>query len=244
MKAVQKSCTGWKDHLHARGADGKRFRVEAAQRKPGNDPGGQGDQGRRELLVVQEPQHQRENDDSDDEIDVVFSEPAGEPVEKHLRGDDQFDAFFQENEPERKLDAAHDGLGKQLGELVDNTGQREQEQQRAEDDAGGADHGFRDQRRIGDGDRAHGFQGLHRHRQSVVIPRGDVKQPERQEDRRGAQLVDQNHSDDDGQQRAQVPEGAGKLDPVESQGAVVGLRRICGGRFCWGWVVHRSPRRV
>ena len=235
MKAVQKSCKDGKITFMGVGPMESASGVESAQRKPGDDPDGQGGQGRRELLVVQEHQHQREDDDSDDEIDVVFGEPAGKPVEKHLRGDDQLDALSQEDESERELDAAHDRLGEQLGELVDHAGQREHEQERAEDDAGGGDHRFGDHRRIGDGDGAHGLQGLHRHRQPVVIPRDEVKQPEGQEDRRWAQLVDQNHADDDGQQRAQVAEGAGKLDPVESQGAVVGLRRICGGRFCSGW---------
>ena len=151
--------------------------------------------------------------------------------------------FFRKTRPSESWMPRTTGWVNSLASLSTMPVSANKSDRRAEDDAGGADHGLGDQRRVGDGDRAHGLQRLHRHRQSEVIPRGEVKQPERQEDRRGAQLVDQNHSDDNGQQRAQVPEGAGKLDPVESQGAVVGLRRVWGGRFWWGWVVHRTPRR-
>ena len=80
MKAVQKSCKDWEDHLHGRGAYGKCPGVEAAQHKTGNDAGCQGDQGCRKFLVVQKPQHQGENNNSNDEIDVVFGESAGEPI--------------------------------------------------------------------------------------------------------------------------------------------------------------------
>jgi len=43
--------------------------------------------------------------------------------------------FFQEDQTERELNAANDGLGEQFGELVDHPGQREHQEQGAEDDA-------------------------------------------------------------------------------------------------------------
>ena len=58
MKAVQKSCTDGKITCMRVGPMESASALNPPSANPGNDPGGQGDQGRREFLVVQEPQRQ------------------------------------------------------------------------------------------------------------------------------------------------------------------------------------------
>ena len=109
-----------------------------------------------------------------------------------------------------------------------------------ENDARGPDHRCRDDRRIGDGDGAHRLERLNRHREPVVHPRQDVKQPEGQKNGGGAQAVDQDHGDDDGQHCPQIPEGTGQLDPVEPE--VTGRKAVClrRGRGAVGLWVFRD----
>ena len=145
--------------------------------------------------------------------------------------DNEFDAFLQKDEAQGQLDTPDYRLRKKLCKLINHSGQGEDQQEDTENDPRGTDYRFSDECRISDGYSAHRLQRLHRYRQTEVISGNQVEEPEGQEDRRRAQFVDENHGHDNGQQGAQIAEGAGQFDPVEPKVSCVG-RAVAGLGIC------------
>ena len=153
----------------------------------------------------------------EDEIDLVLGEPARDSRKEKILVNDQFYSFSKEDQSQSKLDASDNRLGEKFGECVHRACDVQDDEDRAENDAGRSNYGFGNLSRIGNGNGSHRLQGLDGYRQAVVEAGNKIKQPEGEENGRWAQLVDEDHAHHDGKQSAQIPKRTGQFHPIKAQ---------------------------
>ncbi|KAF5043961.1 hypothetical protein DSECCO2_496770 [anaerobic digester metagenome] len=226
--------------------EGQNLSVEATQQVSGRNAQTHGGDGRRHPLVVEQEQHEGEDDEAQDQVDVRIRKMARHSRHEEVLRDDQLDPLPEEHQSQRKLDAPNHWRREEFRQPVHDAGQGEQQEHASENHARRADDGFRDFARKGDGDGTHGLQRLNRHGKFVIPSCYDVENAEREEDGRWAELVDEDHADDNREQGPQVAERPRQFDAIESEiveefaGPAAWAFRRRGGSFsfCMGFLSH------
>jgi hypothetical protein len=133
----------------------------------------------------------------------------GRRVAHEAKGDEA------ERETEAELQAGQHRLRHDPADAVDPAGEAEDEENEADHDTARGERGRRDFRH--QEDRHHRLHRLNRDWQAVAEGRGDVEEPEADQERGGRETCHGDRAEDQRQERPEVAAGAADLPEVEAE---------------------------